>query len=93
MVKSIRLVFDLNLLGFKNWCRKRLELMGIEVLEPPRGVLCHDNLLSLYAKTHDAIVVTRDKLFPYKHKIIIESCKYEKMWTELCRGIRGATDE
>jgi len=67
--------------------------MGIEVLEPPRGILYHDDLLALYAETHNAIVVTRDKLFPYKRKIIIKSCKYEKMWTELCRGIREATDE
>ena len=84
----LRLVFDVNIEGFRRWVRRRLRYLGITAIKVPSGMTCCDRLIAEYAERLGAVVVTRDRRFPYKNKIVLTSTKYEKMWVELCRGLR-----
>ena len=84
----MKLVFDINVEGFRRWVSRRLRCLGIRTYRVPPGMAVCDDFIAEYADRLGAVVVTRDKKFPHKNKIVLTSTKYEKMWTELCRGLR-----
>lgn len=85
------MIFDIPNIGFARWAKKRLELLGYRVIETPYK---YDIAIALYAERLGAIVVTSDKRFPYRKKIVlpqkfvtnsgvIGKPKYEKLYTIL----------
>ena len=95
-IEHLVLVFDVPLLGFARWAKKRLELLGFKVVEPPYK---DDDLIAKWAKENfgNFIIITTDKNFPCKHKIVLPTFfktnagvgkpKYEKLYTRLCVAV------
>lgn len=89
---------DIPCIGFLRWARRRLELLGIEILIPPESVARDDLTLSEWAKSLGGLVVTTDRGFP-EPKILLpmDRPKYERWLTILLKEIsarrRGDPDE
>jgi len=88
------LVFDVSLIGFARWARKRLECLGYWVILPPYK---DDEQIVLWAKRtfgDDFLIITTDKGFPCERKIVLPMSfrtnrglgkpKYERLYTLLC---------
>jgi len=84
----LKLLFDINVEGFRRWVSRRLRYLGVKAIRVPPGMARCDRLIAWYAGRIGAVAVTRDRRFPCKNKIVLTSTKYEKMWTELCRRLR-----
>ncbi len=88
--KTIRIVPDSCVEGFIRRFEKRLSYIGVEIIWPPRGYYYDDHLLYKFAEKNNAIVVTADKEFPQRGKILIPYEKlehYEEAYTFLVKKI------
>ena len=81
------LLFDVSLVGFYRWVRRRLELLGIRVILTRYK---NDKDIALEAEKLNAIVVTTDKTFQYPYKIVLpmRRPKYETWLTYLLKQLR-----
>jgi len=84
--EGVPLIFDVCVLGFYKWSRRRLKLLGYNPIPTPYR---YDDQIILFAKMIDGIIVTRDKDFiKYEKSIILKLDKYEKMYTQLIKQLR-----
>ena len=81
------IIFDLPLVGFYKWSRRRLELLGFTpVITPFR----HDFQIMRFAELVDGVIVTTDKDFLcFSRAVVLKHDKYEKMYTGMLRGIHN----
>jgi len=85
------IIFDVSLRGFAKRYAKYLKLLGYQIMITPDS-LKHDHILAEYAKKKNALVITTDKYFPYKKKIVlplspIKKPKYEVWYTLLLKAL------
>ena len=80
-------IFDLSLVGFYKWSRRRLELLGFTpVITPFR----HDFQIMRFAELLNGVVVTTDRDFlSFSRAVVLKHDKYEKMYTAMLRGIHN----
>ena len=85
------LIFDVCVLGFYKWSRRRLRLLGYDPIPTPYK---YDDQIILFAKMIDGIIVTRDKDFiKYEKSVILKQDKYEKMYTQLIKQLKTLKDK
>ena len=83
--EGVPLIFDMCVLGFYKWSRRRLRLLGYNPIPSPYK---YDDQIITFAKMIDGIIVTRDKDFTkYEKSIILKLYKYEKMYTQLIKQL------
>ena len=84
--EGVPLIFDVCVLGFYKWSRRRLRLLGYNPIPTPYK---YDDQIILFAKRMDGIIVTADKDFSkYEKSVILKLDKYEKMYTQLIKQLR-----
>jgi len=83
--EGVPLIFDVCVLGFYKWSRRRLKLLGYDPIPSPYK---YDDQIILFARMINGIIVTRDKDFTkYEKSIILKLDKYEKMYTQLIKQL------
>ena len=83
--EGVPLIFDVCVLGFYKWSRRRLRLLGYDPIPSPYK---YDDQIITFAKMIDGIIVTRDKDFTkYEKSVILKLDKYEKMYTQLIKQL------
>jgi hypothetical protein len=84
--EGIPLIFDVCVLGFYKWSRRRLRLLGYNPIPSPYK---YDDQIITFARMIDGIIVTRDKDFiKYEKSVILKLDKYEKMYTQLIKQLK-----
>jgi len=83
--EGVPLIFDVCVLGFYKWSRRRLKLLGYDPIPTPYK---YDDQIILFARMINGIIVTRDKDFSkYEKSVILKLDKYEKMYTQLIKQL------